>query len=479
VARVRVAGDALHDRDVRAAAEAAANAGSPAAALALLVSAADDLEREDRSEAALLLAEASWYARFAQGPARALEVARRAASLAAGAEGGTLLIAQARLGNALQWNGEYAAAQLEWSRASAAVVTTPRDPRLLCALADTRLRSGELRSARETAYAAAARARQSGDPAALRDAVTFQALAEIHLGLLREAFASAREVEVLAGALPSEDRVNALGLLAWVEALLGEEASCRARIAAAGALAAELGFTIEGGLAAGLLALALGEYEEAVRQLETRLGGSPACAAMLALRPFLDSLVEACVRSGQRARAAELLAEVWQQSLATGQDRYLAIAFRMQALAGDDLGDFETALRHHAHWPNRFEEGRTRLLYGEALRRLKRRREAREQLTAARTAFDAVGARIWEQRARDEQRAAGTKLPRPASGIPLTPQEERIARLVAEGLSNKEIAARLVVSTKTVEGHLRNIFEKVGATSRTQVARAVSRAPSR
>ncbi|MBC9822561.1 helix-turn-helix transcriptional regulator [Terrabacter sp. MAHUQ-38] len=66
--------------------------------------------------------------------------------------------------------------------------------------------------------------------------------------------------------------------------------------------------------------------------------------------------------------------------------------------------------------------------------------------------------------------AAGARLPREASGAPLTPQEDRIARLVAEGLSNKEIAARLVVSPKTVEGHLHNIFGKLGARCRAQVA---------
>jgi DNA-binding NarL/FixJ family response regulator len=81
----------------------------------------------------------------------------------------------------------------------------------------------------------------------------------------------------------------------------------------------------------------------------------------------------------------------------------------------------------------------------------------------------------WQQRAHDEHRAAGARLSRGASGSALTAQEQRVAKLVGDGLTNKEIAGRLVISTKTVEGHLRNIFEKLGVTSRTQVARTLTR----
>ena len=185
--------------------------------------------------------------------------------------------------------------------------------------------------------------------------------------------------------------------------------------------------------------------------------------------------MEACERSGRHRRAQELVAAVFEASVATAQPRYVAIAFRIRALTAGEPADFESALEQHRAWGNHFEEGRTRLLYGEALRRAKRRKEAREQLSAARSAFGAVGARVWERRARDELRAAGARIPRAVSGAALTAQEERIAALVVEGLSNKEIAARLVVSTKTVEGHLRNVFEKLGVTSRTQLARAVQR----
>ncbi|HET9322384.1 MAG TPA: hypothetical protein VFO03_00780, partial [Gaiellaceae bacterium] len=283
--------------DIRARADDLARAGSPAAALALMTTAAEDVEGAAPHEAAVLLAEASFYAHLAHGPARARQLAERAAMLGADAEGDVALIVHSRLGDALQWNGRYEQAQREWLRA-AAVEPSP-DAHLLCTRTNALLRAGELSPAREVAYAAAARARDSGDRPTLRDALTFQTMAEIHLGLLREAHASASDVEAVAGAAMSSDRVEALGLLAWVEALLGDEKSCRSRLAAAHAAAAELTFTMWGGMAAGLLALSLGRYEEAVDHLEAKLHDSAPLAAMLAVRPFLDALVEACARSAR------------------------------------------------------------------------------------------------------------------------------------------------------------------------------------
>jgi DNA-binding CsgD family transcriptional regulator len=463
------------DRDdgVRARADAATRAGSPAAALALMTAAAEDVEADDPLEAAMLRAEASWYAHLAHGPARGLEVAREAARLAGGADGRVALVVHSRLGDALQWNGRYMDAQREWLAAAGA--RTAPEPDLLVLRTDVLLRAGELVTAHEAAYKAAARAREAGDAGSLRDALTYQVTAEIHLGLLREADASATALTAAAGAAVNGDRLEALGLHAWVDVLLHDDQSCRSRIAAAEATAAELGVTLSGGMASGLLALRAGLYEEAVASLEAKLFRSSPLAATLSLRPFLDGLVEACMRSGRHARSRELVAEVFDAALATGQPRYVAVALRMRAVATATLEGFESALDQHGRWGNRFEEARTRLLYGEALRRAKRRKEAREQLAAATAGFAAVGATAWQRRARDELRAAGARLPRPASGAALTAQEQRVAGLVADGLSNNEIAGRLVVSTKTVEGHLRNIFEKLGVTSRTQVARELAR----
>jgi DNA-binding CsgD family transcriptional regulator len=438
-----------------------------------MTAAAEDVERNDPLEAAVLRAESSWYARLADGPLRALEVARGAAGLATEADGRVALIVRGRLGDALQWNGRYKEAQREWRRAAAAEV--PPEPPLLAARASILLRAGELRVARESAYAAAARAREAGDYESLRDALTFQVHAEIHVGLLREADASARDLEAAVGAAASGDRAEALGLHAWIDALLSDEETCRSRIAAAHAILAELGITALTGMAAGFLALRLGRYDEAVAYFEAKLFERSPVGETISMRPFVDGLVEACARSGRQDRAGELVAEVFEPAVATSQPRYVAVAYRMRAVTTGALGDFDTALEQHGQWANRFEEGRTRLLYGETLRRAKRRAEARQQLSAATAAFAAVGAAAWERRARDELRAAGARLARPASGSALTAQESRVAALVAEGLSNKEIARHLVVTTKTVEGHLRNIFEKLGVTSRTQIARALLR----
>jgi DNA-binding CsgD family transcriptional regulator len=467
------AGSGVYSLSIRADAELAADRGSPAAALALLTAAAEDLRPRAPLDAAVLLAEASFHAMLAHGPVRALELARSAAEVAPDADGDSAIIIRARLGDALQWNGRNREAMEEWLAAGEIPGST--DPRVRCTQAAALLRAGRLVEARERAYAAAARARQAGDRFSLRDALTYQTISEIHLGLLREARASARLIEDAAGsALTTGERFEAIGMCAWVEALLGDEVACRERFAAADRLANELGVTSPGGMAAGLLALSRGHFEEAASHLEAKLNGRSPISAAVSLRPFLDALVEACVYSGRIDRAGALMREAFAAALEASQPRFAATAYRMRALVHHDPADFEAALGAHKSWSNRFEEARTRLAYGEMLRRSRRRSEAREQLRVAMSAFSTAGATGWEKRARDELDAAGARLPRPASNVPLTPQEERIARLVAEGLTNKAIALQLFISTKTVEGHLRNIFEKLGVRSRTQVARAVS-----
>src|SRR5262249_43314879 len=116
---------------------------------------------------------------------------------------------------------------------------------------------------------------------------------------------------------------------------------------------------------------------------------------------------------------------------------------------------------------------RIQLLCGEHLRRERRRRDARESLRAALEGFERLGATVWAERARAELRASGETARRrdPSTASQLTPQEPQIARCVSEGLANKEVAAQLFLSPRTVDAHLRNVFAKLGITSRTQLAR--------
>jgi DNA-binding CsgD family transcriptional regulator len=149
-------------------------------------------------------------------------------------------------------------------------------------------------------------------------------------------------------------------------------------------------------------------------------------------------------------------------------------------LADDDTAEahFQAALAANlTSWP--LYRVRLLLEYGTWLRHRRRIAAARKPLRAARDAFEALGARPWAERARQELRASREPQRRqPAAGIQLTEQEQQIAHLAAEGLSNREIAQRLYMSHRTVGAHLYRIFPKLGITSRTQLPRALRSPPA-
>jgi DNA-binding CsgD family transcriptional regulator len=137
---------------------------------------------------------------------------------------------------------------------------------------------------------------------------------------------------------------------------------------------------------------------------------------------------------------------------------------------------FARALDLHAHTPDTFELARTRLCYGERLRRAKHRTRAREQLRGAFEAFSDLGAAPWAELARLELQATGeTARRRDASALDaLTPQELRIAMVLAEGRTTREAAAQLFLSPKTIEYHLRSAYRKLGICSRDKLAKALA-----
>jgi DNA-binding NarL/FixJ family response regulator len=134
---------------------------------------------------------------------------------------------------------------------------------------------------------------------------------------------------------------------------------------------------------------------------------------------------------------------------------------------------FGAALELYSAASRPFERARTELAFGELLRRARRRREARGHVRAALEVFEALGARLWAERARGELRASGESARRrdPSTLDELTAQERQIAHRVAEGNTNRDIAAQLFLSPRTIDFHLRNIFRKLEISSRMELAR--------
>jgi DNA-binding CsgD family transcriptional regulator len=192
----------------------------------------------------------------------------------------------------------------------------------------------------------------------------------------------------------------------------------------------------------------------------------------------LPELIEAAARTGNTRIAGDALDLLAEKTRAGGTDLGLGIEARTRALLREDEaaeGHYREGIDRLGRTRHRPELARAHLLYGEWLRRQRRRRDARDQLRTAFSMFDAMGMEAFAGRARAELRAAGERArPRsPEAPEVFTPQEEQIARLVAEHLSNREIAARLFISASTVEYHLRKIFRKLGVSSRTQLARTI------
>jgi DNA-binding CsgD family transcriptional regulator len=132
---------------------------------------------------------------------------------------------------------------------------------------------------------------------------------------------------------------------------------------------------------------------------------------------------------------------------------------------------FGTALDEHDHTSTPLDRARTLLALGRLQRRLHAKRDSRSSLEEALDIFDALGSPRWAEQARTElQRIGGRAQSRDA----LTPTESRVAELAAQGLTNKEIAAELVVTVKSVEAHLTRIYAKLGIRSRTRLTRRLS-----
>lgn len=216
--------------------------------------------------------------------------------------------------------------------------------------------------------------------------------------------------------------------------------------------------------------IADGDYQAAFERL-TDLADRPFLQAGF---PQLADLVEAAVRSGNVGTARTATEQICRYAAASGTPWVVGLARRCEAMLADDEkaeAHFTASVTSLDTAGHRGDCARTRLLYGEWLRRMRRRSDARAQLQAAWDAFAEAGAEAFAQRARRELKATGAE---PMESAPLlgtlTAQEVEVTRLAARGATNAEIGAALFISTNTVDYHLRKVFRKLDVTSRRQLA---------
>jgi DNA-binding NarL/FixJ family response regulator len=332
-----------------------------------------------------------------------------------------------------------------------------------------------------------AETRERGALGVLVPGLALMAAGRAWLGDHAGAFADAGEATELGEQLGyAADAAVAVEMLAWQSAARGLHDDARRALQRARALTDRAGTTsvhAHQAITAAFCALCRGDLAETAALLEARIaadGGLGSLGEPLGVAP---TLVEAYLGLGRTADAAALAKRYAAVTPQPPPPPTAALVARCRALtaADDDATEaaeaFEAALAAHAQAPDAFEAARTRLLYGARLRRAGRRVAAREQLRAALDAFAATDLTAWARRAADELGATGaTARPRrPLASEPLTSQETRVALLVARGLSNREVAATLFLSPKTIEHHLASVFRKRGFRSRTELAGAFAR----
>ncbi|MEU8379197.1 AAA family ATPase [Streptosporangium sp. NPDC048865] len=324
--------------------------------------------------------------------------------------------------------------------------------------------------------------RAQGRLGLLPRALTFQAWSQTRLGDLDAALPAAAE----AAAFAQETRQPFIHGLA--KAVQAEIAALRGDHEQATALADEaerIGLpagarpvlaTVQ--LARGLTALSRGRFDDAFTAL-SRMADPADPAYQVALRLYcLAELAEAAVRAGRADAMRDILDQAEPLAASTPSPAlHIGLRYARAVLAPDERAQqlFTAALRADlTGWPA--ERGRLHLAFGEWLRRRRRAAESRAHLRTARETFDALGMAAWGERARRELRGAGESSPNrdPDAREKLTPHELGIARLAAEGLTNREIGQRLYLSHRTVGTHLHRIFPKLGVSSRADLARMLN-----
>ncbi|MCW2628138.1 MAG: transcriptional regulator, luxR family [Mycobacterium sp.] len=277
-------------------------------------------------------------------------------------------------------------------------------------------------------------------------------------------------------------RVVAMTVQTAVAAYIGNEGEAREAGQAALDLAQQHGsprLADWSTISLGFLEVSLGNYVDAMARLQpvvSRFDDVPGTEIITSA--YIPDAVEAMVAAGHHADAEPLIAALERNGERLGRSWMLAIGARCRGIWLAAQGDVEAAARkaqdamaEHDRLPMPFERARTQLLLGQLQRRQRQKESARATLREALQAFDAMGTPLWADRARAELARADVA---PTHDLALTPSEQRVAELAASGMTNRNVAAALFISPKTVEANLARIYRKLGISSRAELGRLVA-----
>jgi DNA-binding NarL/FixJ family response regulator len=466
-------------------------AGDPLPAFDGLVRAAAVIRPVKPVWAAALLAEATVPAAIAGSVHLARQVALQAAELCkdrrATAGAGASLTVLAMVAEVFVMTGELDDAARYRCRAQALLESADlvAEQQGAAFLAQGEVRAERYEQGRLRIGAVVDRGRRMGAPAILSLALGLSSELGWWTGRWASAYADAAE------ALQWAQEVNQVGLMGYslsqlsrIEAARGDREQCEEHVERARRDIEPRGvgcLAVYNPAALGLCALSCGDLTGAIDHLERAWdAGQAAGVGNPNIVPFAGDLAEALARVGAAERAGQVLAWLQDRADATGLVYPRAAAARARGILAHDPAQaeawFATARSAHQEQPMPFEQARTLLCEGEALRRARRPAAARGPLQHALTIFNGLGARPWAARAVTELDAtgarAGVRNDTSASGLDsLSPQELQVARAVGRGLNNVEAAAALFVSRKTVEAHLTRAYRKLGVRSRTELVR--------
>jgi DNA-binding CsgD family transcriptional regulator len=457
--------------------------GTTEGAFEALAAVAADVTGPQRGVAVMALLRATEVSGIAGEQSRFFALARRIATMhSTDDQPATQLMFDLFAGLSAAYRGDQRAA-LRPLRRVLELAPLTHDPLALTLATSAAITLADEAASLDMAGRAVAEARLGPARAHLPVALEFLAFTEFWTDRYAAAAAHSAEGLRLARERGQDNSVAAhLAIQALLSAVDGHSASALELATAATRQATGRGLTRPDAMtrwAATRLALATGRPEEAAAAL-----GKVSASGVPGMHPHMQvlatpDLVEAAVLHGDRDTAAAMLDVFQRWASGTGSPAMQALAARCGALLAvveEEATDrFQLALSLHDSRGGGFERARTRFLYGQSLRRSRRRATAREQLHQALAEFERLNAVPWADRTRAELRVAGGAATAPAAGpANLTPQQWEVARLVSAGATNREVAARLYLSPRTVEHHLRNIFARLGLRSRVELTRLLS-----